>query len=63
MVTSNRDPDELGGLFGDPLLASAAMDRLLHDAHVLIFDGDSYRNPPPGRRGQGATRKKEAKQS
>lgn len=31
----------------DPLLASAAMDWLLHDAHVLVFDGDSYRNPPP----------------
>ena len=31
------------------LLASAAMDRLLHGAHVLILDGDSYRNPPPER--------------
>jgi DNA replication protein DnaC len=62
VLTSNRDPDELGGLFGDPLLASAAMDRLLHDAHVLVFDGDSYRNPPPGRRAKGATRKKEATQ-
>ncbi len=50
ILTSNRDASELGGLFGDPLLASAAMDRLLHDAHVLVFDGDSYRNPPPARR-------------
>jgi DNA replication protein DnaC len=37
-------------LFGDALLASAAMDRLLHGAHVLILDGDSYRNPPSERR-------------
>lgn len=50
ILTSNRDAEELGGLFGDPLLASAAMDRLLHDAHVLVFEGDSYRNPPPARR-------------
>lgn len=50
VLTSNRDAAELGGLFGDPLLASAAMDRLLHDAHVLVFEGDSYRNPPPSRR-------------
>jgi hypothetical protein len=25
------------------------MDRLLHGAHVLVLDGDSYRNPPPER--------------
>ncbi|MBM3678060.1 MAG: ATP-binding protein [Actinobacteria bacterium] len=54
IITSNRDAGELGGLFGDPLLASAAMDRLLHDAHVLVFDGDSYRNPPPTRRKRAA---------
>jgi hypothetical protein len=32
------------------LLASAAVDRLLHDAHVLILEGASFRNPPPERR-------------
>jgi DNA replication protein DnaC len=46
VITSNRDVEEWAALFGDPLLASAAMDRLLHDAHVLLFDGDSFRNPP-----------------
>jgi DNA replication protein DnaC len=29
------------------------MDRLLHHAHVLVIEGDSYRNPP-------ATEKKRA---
>jgi hypothetical protein len=29
------------------------MDRLLHHAHVIAIEGDSYRNPPP-RRGGGA---------
>lgn len=61
IMTSNRDVEELGSLFGDPLLASAAMDRLLHDAHVLVFDGDSYRNPPPARRRRGNEEKKEVR--
>jgi DNA replication protein DnaC len=50
LVTSNRSAAELGELFGDPLLASAAMDRLLHDAHIVVLEGDSYRNPPADRR-------------
>ena len=61
ILTSNRDVDELGGLFGDPLLASAAMDRLLHDAHVLVFEGDSHRNPPPARRRRNNEEKKEVR--
>lgn len=46
IITSNRDVNELGLLFGDPLLASAAMDRLLHGAQVIVIEGASYRNPP-----------------
>lgn len=45
LITSNRSAPEMAELFGDPLLASAAMDRLLHDAHVLILEGASFRNP------------------
>lgn len=59
IVTSNRAVDELGALFRDPLLASAALDRLLHDAHVLVLEGDSYRNPPPARRRRGRTNNQE----
>lgn len=44
VLTSNRDEPELHKLFGDPLLASAAMDRLLHHSHVVHLEGDSYRN-------------------
>lgn len=51
IITSNRAIEEVPSLFGDPLLASAAMDRLLHHGHVLAIEGDSYRNPPPSRRG------------
>jgi len=45
-MTSNRALDEVGELFGDPLLASAAMDRLLDNAHRITTFGDSFRNPP-----------------
>ena len=49
LITSNRAVEELPPLFGNPLLASAALDRLLHDAHLVELVGDSYRNPPDGR--------------
>lgn len=52
IVTSNRALEEWYPLFRDDLMASAAMDRLLHHAHVVTLDGDSYRNPPKGRRGR-----------
>jgi hypothetical protein len=55
VLTSNRAVEELAQLFGDPLLARAAMGRLLHRAHVLVIEGDSYRNPPP-HRSRNATR-------
>ena len=55
IITSNRAVEEWEPLFGNPLLASAAMDRLLHHAHVLEIEGDSYRNPPAARRRRGAT--------
>jgi DNA replication protein DnaC len=50
IVTSNRALDEIPSIFGDPLLSSAAMDRLLDDAHIIEIEGDSYRNPPPEKR-------------
>ncbi len=50
IVTSNRALEEWYPLFRDDLMASAAMDRLLHHAHVLTLEGDSFRNPPKGRR-------------
>lgn len=55
VITSNRAVEEWYPLFGDPLLASAAMDRLLHHAHVIEMQGDSYRNPPATRPGSRAT--------
>jgi DNA replication protein DnaC len=50
IITSNHAVEEWPPLFRDAFLASAAMDRLLHHAHVIEIDGDSYRNPPAGSR-------------
>lgn len=55
IITSNRAIEEWHPLFGDALLASAAMDRLLHHAHVIDIEGESYRNPKSGRRARGAS--------
>ena len=43
ILTSNRSPTEWGDVFGDALLASAALDRLTHHARVTVMTGESYR--------------------
>lgn len=46
IVTSNRSMEEWYPLFLDDLMASAALDRLFHHAHIVVMEGNSYRNPP-----------------
>jgi DNA replication protein DnaC len=43
IITSNRAFEEWTEVFGNELLASAALDRLTHHAHTLIIRGESYR--------------------
>lgn len=43
LLTSNRAPEEWAGVFGNPLMASAALDRLTHHSHLLELKGESYR--------------------
>ncbi len=43
IITTNRAIKEWPELFGDPLLASAALDRVVHHAHEIVIDGPSYR--------------------
>lgn len=43
VLTSNRAPEEWPALFGDPLLASAGLDRLTDRAEMLVIRGESYR--------------------
>ena len=43
LVTSNRTVGDWGAVLGDPVVATAILDRLLHHSHVLTIRGDSYR--------------------
>ena len=43
LVTSNRDVDEWPTLFHEPVIASAAIDRLFDESTIVTFVGDSYR--------------------
>jgi DNA replication protein DnaC len=43
LVTSNRSVSEWGAVFGDAVVATAILDRLMHHSHVLTIRGDSYR--------------------
>ena len=43
ILTSNRGFAEWGEVFGDPVVATALLDRLLHHASVIQIEGASYR--------------------
>ena len=43
ILTSNRGSAEWGEVFGDPVVATALLDRLLHHAVVIQIEGSSYR--------------------
>ena len=43
ILTSNRGFAEWGDIFGDPVVATALLDRLLHHAVVFQIEGSSYR--------------------
>jgi DNA replication protein DnaC len=43
ILTSNRPFQEWAGVFHDPVIVSAILDRLLHHVHLFNLKGDSYR--------------------
>ena len=43
IITSNKDFEEWSSIFTNPLLGSAALDRLVHRGIQIIIEGDSYR--------------------
>lgn len=43
ILTSNRDIEEWGEVFADPVLANAAIDRMFEAAKIVAFKGPSYR--------------------
>jgi DNA replication protein DnaC len=58
IFTSNRTVDEWIPLFDDPMLAQSALDRLAHNAHQVVIEGESYRKrQAPGARSKPDQRK------
>jgi transposase len=43
IMTSNKSFGEWQEIFGDPVIATAILDRLLHHCHVINIKGNSYR--------------------
>jgi DNA replication protein DnaC len=43
VLTSNKGFDEWGEIFGDAVMASALIDRLVHHCHIVNIRGNSYR--------------------
>ena len=43
IITTNQPFGKWGELFGDSVLASAILDRLLHHSHIFTINGKSYR--------------------
>jgi DNA replication protein DnaC len=43
LVTTNQRVSEWGTVFGDEVLATAILDRLLHHSHTLLITGESFR--------------------
>jgi DNA replication protein DnaC len=43
IITSNRDMSEWVSIFSNPLIGTAAIDRLVHKGMEIIVDGESYR--------------------
>lgn len=43
LITSNQPVGAWGEIFGDPILATAILDRLLHHSFIFTIKGESYR--------------------
>jgi DNA replication protein DnaC len=43
ILTSNKSYGEWGSIFGDPIIATAILDRLLHHSMTVNIRGESYR--------------------
>ncbi len=43
IITTNKSLSKWGDIFGEPIIANAILDRLLHHSHVVSIVGPSYR--------------------
>ena len=43
IITTNKNLSKWGDIFGEPVIANAILDRLLHHSHIINIIGPSYR--------------------
>ena len=43
VITSNKNFNDWGLIFGDDVIAAAIIDRLLHHSHLFVINGPSFR--------------------
>lgn len=43
VITTNRNFEDWGNVFGDNVLASAIIDRIVHHAYIIKINGESFR--------------------
>ena len=58
IITSNRDLSEWSSVFANPLIATAAMDRLVHKGIEIMIGGESFRLNQFKKRGNSKQEKK-----
>jgi len=51
LLTSNKSYGDWGAVFGDPIIATAILDRLLHHSTTVNIRGESYRLKDPRKAG------------
>jgi DNA replication protein DnaC len=61
ILTSNKSYGDWGGIFGDPIIATAILDRLLHHSTTINIRGESYRLKDRRRAGLLANRDQEGR--
>jgi DNA replication protein DnaC len=63
ILTSNKSYGDWGSIFGDPIIATAILDRLLHHSTTINIRGESYRLKERRRAGLLSSREQEANQA
>jgi DNA replication protein DnaC len=61
ILTSNESYGDWGGIFADPIIATAILDRLLHHSTTINIQGEGYRLKDRRRAGLLAGREEEGR--
>jgi DNA replication protein DnaC len=63
ILTSNKSYGDWGSIFGDPIIATAILDRLLHHSTTVNIRGESYRLKDRRRAGLLSSREREGEEA